>query len=78
MAISALVLLSALVVEGHAALYQNIHALPKGQSYDFVIVGGGTAGSVLANRLTENPRHSVLVLESGPSYVLFIFALLNN
>jgi len=34
-------------------------------SYDYVIVGGGTAGCVLANRLTASGRHSVLVLEAG-------------
>ncbi len=34
--------------------------------FDYVIVGGGTAGCVLANRLSANPAHSVLVLEAGP------------
>ncbi|MEO8487765.1 MAG: choline dehydrogenase [Betaproteobacteria bacterium] len=35
-------------------------------AYDYVIVGGGTAGCVLANRLTADGRASVLVLEAGP------------
>jgi choline dehydrogenase-like flavoprotein len=33
--------------------------------YDYVIVGGGTAGLTVANRLTENPHTTVLVIEYG-------------
>jgi choline dehydrogenase len=37
------------------------------EDFDYVIVGAGSAGCVLANRLTEDGRHSVLVLEVGGS-----------
>lgn len=45
--------------------FANTMTIADGDHFDFVIVGGGTAGNTVAGRLAENPNVRILVIEAG-------------
>ncbi len=49
----------------HLRVSAQVGDNPASGQYDYIIVGGGTAGCVLANRLTADGSKNVLVLEVG-------------
>ncbi|KAK4156803.1 pyranose dehydrogenase 3 [Chaetomidium leptoderma] len=61
-------ILLSLLLTVTVAVAQESQRPPKPREYDYIIVGGGTAGNALATRLSQGlKRASILVIEAGPS-----------
>ncbi|KAL5524154.1 hypothetical protein ACEPAG_8327 [Sanghuangporus baumii] len=62
-----LFLLQLFLVTTHAALYEDPSQLAPNKVYDYIVVGGGAAGGMLSNRLSEAHNLNILLIEAGSS-----------